>query len=427
MQEKNKISLTAAILINVNIIIGAGIFLNVKPLTQIAGSLGFFGYIFGSIILFPFVYSLAKLAQLHPVSGGLYVYSKEHLNPFVGFLSGWSYFIGKTISAAFLSYSFATFFQNRILFLQQFHSLLLTSIVIFSLISLNIIGVHIGGKIQLLFITIKMIPVLFVLIFGLTIFQPQVFDLSATFKSTTFSGIPIALYALMGFEITCSISHLIKNASQNAFRAMLGSFIIVVIIHILFQTILFGALSTSLLSYPEPLAALAHTIFTKHLIIGRIISSLVFTSVIAGSFGILTSNCWNLHVLAKNNHLPFKNILTKKSATNVPSGSLILEGVIAVAMIAISKNQIALQSMSVFGVVLSFLLSAIAAFQASKNKYIKSLPIYIPTLSIACCCYILFLCFQKISQSGISLPFIVMLLSGIIITLIKQNKILSNF
>jgi amino acid transporter len=374
-----KISLYSAILININIIIGAGIFLNVKPLTQSIGQFSFASYLLGALILIPFVIVLAKLAQQNPVPGGLYVYSKKHLSPFIGFISGWCYFIGKTVSAAFLAYAFTSFIQTKFLFLQNISTIPLACIVIFLLIALNIAGAHIGGKIQYAFIITKMIPFLFVFALGAT--KISIASIKLSSLSALLATIPIALYPLMGFEITCSIGHLIKKPNKNIFRAILWSFLIVVTLYAFFQ--FFVALNIG-----------------KILFDSTILTSLIFTSVIAGSFGILSSNCWNLYALGN------KGTLTAISKTGVPWISLLVEGGVACLMLAMSQNQVALQSMSVFGVVVSFLLSAIAALRSSKN--------IISIAAVASCAYILFLCFQKMQLQGVSIPYITILLIGLI-------------
>jgi len=420
-----KIGLVTAILINVNIIIGAGVFLNVKPLTQIAGSLGFCGYLLGATILLPFVYVLTKLAQANPVSGGLYAYSKKYISPFIGFISGWSYFVGKTVSAAFLSLAFTNFFQNNIPFLHQYPTLLLACIVIFSLIFINILGAQIGGSIQYAFIATKVIPILFVFIAGISILQIDNFTMAIQPLTSIVSTVPIALYALMGFEITCSIGHMLKNPTINIPRAILGSFIGVAIVYILFQGIIFGALGVSMITTTQPFIILANKIFTSYPLIGQLITTLIFTSVIAGSFGILTSNCWNLHALAKGNHLPGEKFLTKTSCSNIPWVSLLFEGIIACFMLVISKNQIALQSMSVFAVVIAFTFSTIAAFYATHKRKQLTVNSWILLLAIASCCYILFLCLQKIQAAGVSLPFLALLLGGIAVSLSRHKKIIS--
>lgn len=414
MTKIAKISLGSALLININIIVGAGLFLNIKPLTALAGPFGFFGYALGALTLFPFVFTLAKLAQANPVAGGFFAYGKKYLSPFMGFLSGWSYFVGKTVSAAFLSYAFTSFFQKHISFLKTYPTLLLTTIVIITLLAINIAGVHIGGKIQVVFFSMKLIPIVFAIVFGIMFFQTKNITLEASLQhlANTISTVPVALYALMGFEITCAIGHLIAKPEKNIFRSIVYSFVAVAITYTVFQGALYASLGNDILLAGQPFTKLANKFFVSTPLMGQLITSLVFAAVISGAFGILTSNCWNLHALAKDKFLPGSTLLIRVSRKNIPWVSLIFQGALAVLFLAISKNQIALQSMSVFGVVASFLVSALAALYATKKQKLQLTP-WASLTAIASCCYILFLCFQKIANAGVSLPYIFVLAGGI--------------
>src|SRR5690606_38716427 len=42
----------------------------------------------------------ARLAALYPASGGTYVYGRERLGEFWGYLAGWAFVVGKTASCA---------------------------------------------------------------------------------------------------------------------------------------------------------------------------------------------------------------------------------------------------------------------------------------------------------------------------------------
>jgi APA family basic amino acid/polyamine antiporter len=53
--------------------------------------------------------SSAQLAAVYPTSGGTYVYGRERLGPWSGFLAGWGFVIGKTASAAAMAMTFAAY------------------------------------------------------------------------------------------------------------------------------------------------------------------------------------------------------------------------------------------------------------------------------------------------------------------------------
>ena len=51
----------------------------------------------------------AQLAMTYPTSGGTYVYGREVLGEWWGFLAGWSFVVGKTASCAAMAATFAAY------------------------------------------------------------------------------------------------------------------------------------------------------------------------------------------------------------------------------------------------------------------------------------------------------------------------------
>lgn len=422
MAHTHKISPFIAVLICVNTMIGAGLFINPKPLTALAGPLGFLGYIFSAIFLLPLILSIAALAKLHPVSGGLYVYSTTYVNKWAGFLSGWCYFIGKTTTVAILVHKIMQFFQESIPFLAHYPTLALDYALIFALVLLNIIGVQVGGRIQYFFAFLKATPVIFTFVVGFAAFNISYFQPTTAHFWGSLGTIPLTVFALLGFDIICSIGHLIKDAEKNIKPVILISFISVAIIATFFQFVIFGALGSGLGQANTPLLMLGDVALPITLnFLGRLVNGFVFAAFLAGSFSILTSNCWNLYTIAHNNHIPGRRFFTLLTSAQVPWIALIFEGFIGCLVLALCSEQVVMQNMSVFAQVISFLLTAIAAYIASRvvSKDI-GLPRWIPILGIGSCCYILFLAFSKIMASGISLPFVGIFLIGGFAALVKK-------
>ncbi|MBD3272994.1 amino acid permease [Candidatus Dependentiae bacterium] len=420
---KNKISLITAIFININIMIGAGIFMNPAPLTKFTGSFSFLGYIFAAIFLLPIVLVITNLAKSNPIAGGLYVYNKKTLGNFIGFLGGWSYFLGKATSAALLCNTFVIFFRNRILVLQKIPLLILDLFLILFLILINIFGVRIGGKIQYLFISAKFIPIVFVLFASLSIFNPDFFIFKSQDFKNLFFILPVSIYALLSFEIITSIGHMIKNPEKNLKRAILYSFLIVVGIATIFQFLIFAGLGKEVTLVNIPILLLGSKIFNSGSWLPAIINSFVFASILGGAFGSLTSNCWNLYALSKDNQMPFSKYFIKINKNNVPFFSLLFQGLIAFILLAISRTQVTLQNMTVFGMVTAYFLSSVSLFKILKKENLKKK--LLPILAIASSFYMIFICIKNIIFYGISIPFILLFLLGIIYTL-KKNFYLST-
>ena len=100
MKDKGKISIMTAIFMNINMMVGAGIFIFPTLMTKEASYHGFWGWVLVAIIFLPIVYSIAKISQVFPQEGSFYNYSEITLGKTVGFLSGWFYILAYTAVAA---------------------------------------------------------------------------------------------------------------------------------------------------------------------------------------------------------------------------------------------------------------------------------------------------------------------------------------
>ncbi len=171
MPHHHKLSLLAAIFININIMLGTGFFINTVVLTQEAGSLGAFIYILVAILLLPLVISIAGLVEHSGESSTFYDFGK-HVSPFFGFLSSWSYFTGKLCSAALGIHVCLSFLQRIIPALQALPIIPLDIAAIMLFTGLNLMNLQIGKQIQFTFIILKIVPILFVIFTGLYLFNP---------------------------------------------------------------------------------------------------------------------------------------------------------------------------------------------------------------------------------------------------------------
>src|SRR5437868_2271167 len=101
MSRDHSLSPFTATLININVMLGSGIFLNITELASRTGALGFLCYMTVGVLLLPLVASMATLLRLYP-SGGFYAFAAQGLGPFWGFVSAWSYVVGKLGSATIM-------------------------------------------------------------------------------------------------------------------------------------------------------------------------------------------------------------------------------------------------------------------------------------------------------------------------------------
>ncbi|MGA5099609.1 APC family permease [Streptomyces lavendulocolor] len=89
-----------AVVIGLGSMIGAGIFVALGPAAGAAGSGLLLGLALAGAVAYCNAMASARLAARYPASGGTYVYGRERLGPFWGYLAGWAFVVGKTASCA---------------------------------------------------------------------------------------------------------------------------------------------------------------------------------------------------------------------------------------------------------------------------------------------------------------------------------------
>jgi APA family basic amino acid/polyamine antiporter len=98
-----------AVVIGLGSMIGAGVFSAFGPAAAAAGASLLIGLALAAAVAYCNAVASAQLAAQYPTSGGTYVYGRERLGEWWGFLAGWGFVIGKTASCAAMALTFASY------------------------------------------------------------------------------------------------------------------------------------------------------------------------------------------------------------------------------------------------------------------------------------------------------------------------------
>ncbi|MCZ2264778.1 APC family permease, partial [Isoptericola sp. QY 916] len=109
-----RLTTTDAVVIGLSSMIGAGVFAAFSPaaaavLPAGTGAALLLALAVAAVVAYGNATSSAQLAAQYPASGGTYVYGRERLGPWWGFLAGWGFVIGKTASCAAMALTFAAY------------------------------------------------------------------------------------------------------------------------------------------------------------------------------------------------------------------------------------------------------------------------------------------------------------------------------
>jgi amino acid transporter len=384
-----KLSLTAAILINLNIMLGSGIFVNTVLLAQSAQALGAFAYLLVGIILLPLIFTMSSLVKVYP-TGTFYDFGAP-LHPFIGFVSSWSYFTAKLASCALGVHVCISLLQTIFPALTFVPTLALDVAVVLLFALLNMGNLRMGQSIQYFFITFKVVPILFAIIAGLYLLSHGTAPVPEVSLSGMFSSIPFVLYAFTGFEASCSLNRALRNPEKDGPRAILGAYLLGITIVFLYQLIFYsslegqlGYLSSYLQAFPTLLRKLFPASRQLQNIFKILLHSGIASSSLGAAYGIMFSNSWNLYALAKQNHLTKSVFFAQLNRYAIPYVCVATEAAFAIAYLLFSQgNQIPLQQISSCGMTITYTLSALAlvTFFYKQQRTFKPIPV----LGLATC------------------------------------------
>lgn len=106
---RRRLGTADAVVIGLGSMIGAGVFAAFAPAARAAGSGLLLGLALAAVVAYCNAASSAQLAAVYPTSGGTYVYGRERLGSWAGYLAGWGFVIGKTASCAAIALTFGAY------------------------------------------------------------------------------------------------------------------------------------------------------------------------------------------------------------------------------------------------------------------------------------------------------------------------------
>jgi len=108
-QLARRLGTSDAVVIGLSSMIGAGVFSAFGPAAKAAGTGLLIGLVIAAFVAYCNALASAQLAAQYPTSGGTYVYGRERLGEWWGFIAGWGFVIGKTASCAAMALTFASY------------------------------------------------------------------------------------------------------------------------------------------------------------------------------------------------------------------------------------------------------------------------------------------------------------------------------
>jgi amino acid transporter len=408
-QSTQKFSLLAAILININIMIGSGIFINTTILAQKAGILGAASYAIIGLLMLPLILSISQLLKIHP-TGGFYGYAAAEISPFIGFLSAWCYFISKLASSTLTIHVSVSFLQQLFPTLAALNIFMLDGAILSMFLALNMKNIKTNESLQAVFTILKMFPIIFLILVGFMLFNFDNLSPVHWHAAGIPATLPLVLFAILGFEAACSLSSKIENPAKNASRAVLISYGIVIFIYCAYQFAFYGILGDAfytMTDYRQAFPAVIADLLPNHASVKNLLITLlhlgIISSALSASYGIILSNSWNLYTLAQHKYTFKPSWFTHLNRHAIPWLCVLAEGAVCLIYLYVTHgSQIPLQITSALGSVIAYTLSVSALLAAKRKGKAQECYWITPLLGFTNCMVLLTACSYRLWYEGIA-------------------------
>jgi basic amino acid/polyamine antiporter, APA family len=156
-----RLGLRDAVVVGVGAMVGAGVFAAPGPAAAAAGPWLLLGLVLAAVVAYANATSSAQLAAIYPEAGGTYVYARERLGGYWGFLAGWSFVVGKTASLAAMALTFGAYVAEDLA-----RPLAVAAVVLVA--TVNVLGVQRTVRVMRVILAIVLPVLAFVVVAALT-------------------------------------------------------------------------------------------------------------------------------------------------------------------------------------------------------------------------------------------------------------------
>jgi len=375
---KREIGLFDATALGIGAIIGSGIFIVTGIVAGVAGPAMVFSVLIAGIIAVFSAMSVAERGASLPQEGGTYAYAQILLSPFAGFIAGWIWifsniFVGAAVSLGFAQYLFTIFPVVPV-------KIIAVAICLIFL-GINYIGLKESVIFNNFLVTLKVLILIFFIVYGLGFFRLDNFTPFVPEGSTgILSGAALIFFAYTGFARVTIMAEEVKDPEKTMPRSIFLALGISTIIYLLVSYVAVGLAGTSALSLSgSPLAdAIGYT--------GNPLAVLVISmgAMIATASVLLTTIMGISRIvfsMARSHDLPrlFCRIHPRFST---PHYAILITGTCMIAALALADLAL-IVAVGTFAMLVFYLIANFAALRLPRDH--RLYPSWVPVMGVLSC------------------------------------------
>lgn len=251
-QLARRIGVRDAVVVGLGSMLGAGVFVVFAPAAAAAGGPGLLvALALAGFVAFCNATSSARLAARYPESGGTYVYGRERLGPFAGFLAGWGFVAGKTASCAAMAFAIGAY-----LWPDQARLVAITAVV--AVTAVNLGGIEKTATATRWLVAVNLVVLATVAVAGLVagpVRPSYLTDPAGTGPGGVLTAAGLLFFAFAGYARIATLGEEVRDPERTIPRAVPLALGMVLAIYLVLAVVAVGVLGpTRLAASPAPLA-----------------------------------------------------------------------------------------------------------------------------------------------------------------------------
>ena len=367
-----------AVIIGLGSMLGAGVFAAFSPAASVAGAGLLIGLAIAALVAYCNATASAQLAAQYPTSGGTYIYGRERLGQWWGFLAGWGFVVGKIASCAAMALTFAAYVAPR-----GWEQPVAAAAVII-LATVNYYGISRTATVTKIIVAIVLATLALVVVASLSGWTAtqslRSWDLLASGWYGILQSAGLLFFAFAGYARIATMGEEVSEPERTIPRAILTALTIVVLIYLVVGVSILTVLGPAgVAASRAPLAAAVHEV-------GWVWAGLpVRLGAAAAALGALLALIAGVSrttlAMARHDDLP-RWLAAVHDRHQVPHHADIAVAGLVCVLILLTDLRGAI-GFSSFGVLLYYLIANAAAYTQSSDQ--RRFPRFLQIIGIAGC------------------------------------------
>ncbi|MDQ3155657.1 MAG: amino acid permease [Actinomycetota bacterium] len=223
---RRRLGLGTSVALGLGSMIGAGVFVVFAPAAAAARHGIWIALTIAALVALCNAMSSARLAAIYPQSGGTYVYGRERLGPFWGYLAGWSFIVGKIASCSAMALAIGSYAWPE-------HAHLVAASAAVAATVINYVGIQRSAAATLVIVTITLVVLTAVVVVCLAGPPSAARDVKPATAHGVAEAAGLLFFAFAGFARLATLGEEVREPRRTIPRAIATSLALTVTVYAL--------------------------------------------------------------------------------------------------------------------------------------------------------------------------------------------------